>query len=300
MFFLNKIIIIIIPFLPKFVARFFSKKYVAGTTINQALDKIQKLNLKNESATIDILGEHTKKTKEANEITSNYIKIIEKIHTNNLDCNLSIKPSHIGLDISYELALNNFKQILESAKKYGNFIRIDMESSKNTDISIKLYNELKKISSNIGIVFQAYLHRTENDINNIDPRSNIRLCKGIYKESSEISFQNYDEINNNYLHLLELAFKKNIYVGIATHDERLIYKSKEIIKKMKVDNSLFEFQYLYGVPMKKINKKLKNEHFKIRSYVPFGKDWYDYSIRRIKENPQIASYVIKNIFSKGM
>ncbi len=300
MFFLNKIIIIIIPFLPKFVARFFSKKYVAGTTINQALDKIQKLNLKNESATIDILGEHTKKTKEANEITSNYIKIIEKIHTNNLDCNLSIKPSHIGLDISYELALNNFKQILESAKKYDNFIRIDMESSKNTDISIKLYNELKKISSNIGIVFQAYLHRTENDINNIDPRSNIRLCKGIYKESSEISFQNYDEINNNYLHLLELAFKKNIYVGIATHDERLIYKSKEIIKKMKVDNSLFEFQYLYGVPMKKINKKLKNEHFKIRSYVPFGKDWYDYSIRRIKENPQIASYVIKNIFSKGM
>jgi len=300
MFFLNKIIIIIIPFLPKFVARFFSKKYVAGTTINQALDKIQKLNLKNESATIDILGEHTKRTKEANEITSNYIKIIEKIHTNNLDCNLSIKPSHIGLDISYELALNNFKQILESAKKYGNFIRIDMESSKNTDISIKLYNELKKISSNIGIVFQAYLHRTENDINNIDPRSNIRLCKGIYKESSEISFQNYDEINNNYLHLLELAFKKNIYVGIATHDERLIYKSKEIIKKMKVDNSLFEFQYLYGVPMKKINKKLKNEHFKIRSYVPFGKDWYDYSIRRIKENPQIASYVIKNIFSKGM
>ena len=300
MFFLNKIIIIIIPFLPKFVARFFSKKYVAGTTINQALDKIQKLNLKNESATIDILGEHTKRTKEANEITSNYIKIIEKIHTNNLDCNLSIKPSHIGLDISYELALNNFKQILESAKKYGNFIRIDMESSKNTDISIKLYNELKKISSNIGIVFQAYLHRTENDINNIDPRSNIRLCKGIYKESSEISFQNYDEINNNYLHLLELAFKKNIYVGIATHDERLIYKSKEIIKKMKVDNSLFEFQYLYGVPMKKINKKLKNEHFKIRSYVPFGKDWYDYSIRRIKENPQIASYVIKNIFSKRM
>ena len=298
MFFLNKIIIIIIPFLPKFVARFFSKKYVAGTTIDQALGKIQKLNLNNESATIDILGEHTKETKESNEITSNYIKIIEKIHSNNLDCNLSIKPSHIGLDISYELALNNFKQILESAKKYGNFIRIDMESSKNTDISIKLYNELKKISSNIGIVFQAYLHRTENDINNIDPKSNIRLCKGIYKESSEISFQNYDEINNNYLHLLELAFKKNIYVGIATHDERLICKSKEIIKRMKVDNSLFEFQYLYGVPMKKINKKLKNEHFKIRSYVPFGKDWYDYSIRRIKENPQIASYVIKNIFSK--
>lgn len=300
MFFLNKIIIIIIPFLPKFVARFFSKKYVAGTTINQALDKIQKLNLNNESATIDILGEHTKETKESNEITSNYIKIIEKIHSNNLDCNLSIKPSHIGLDISYELALNNFKQILESAKKYGNFIRIDMESSKNTDISIKLYNELKKISPNIGIVFQAYLHRTENDINNIDPKSNIRLCKGIYKESSEISFQSYNEINNNYLHLLELAFKKNIYVGIATHDERLIHKSKEIIKKMKVDNNLFEFQYLYGVPMEKINKKLKNEHFKIRSYVPFGKDWYDYSIRRIKENPQIASYVIKNIFSKRM
>ena len=297
--FFNKTIVAILPLLPKSIVKIFSKKYVAGITDDEALDVVAKLNQENQFTTIDILGEHTQDREESLEIVANYINLLEKIGTRKLNCNLSIKPSHIGSDINYDTVFNNFKSILETASQFNNFIRIDMESSKLTDTTIKLYNDLHPISSNIGIVFQAYLHRTENDINNLNKHSNIRLCKGIYKESSDIAYQGYEEINKNYLKLLELTFKKEIYVGIATHDKQLIHSSMDLINKMGIDNNMFEFQYLYGVPMKNIIKIYHDKNFKVRVYVPFGKEWYDYSIRRIKENPKIASYVIKNILSKN-
>ena len=294
--FLNKTIVAILPLLPKSIVKIFSKKYVAGISDDKALDVIEKLNQDNQLATIDILGEHTQNREESLDITVNYISLLEKINTRNLNCNLSIKPSHIGSDINYNMVFDNFKSILKTASQFNNFIRIDMESSKLTDTTIKLYNDLQSISSNIGIVFQAYLHRTENDIKNLKKHSNIRLCKGIYKESSDIAYQDYEEINENYLKLLELAFKKEIYVGIATHDKQLIHSSINLIDRMGINNNMFEFQYLYGVPMTGIIKTYHEKNFKARSYVPFGKEWYDYSIRRIKENPQIATYVLKNIF----
>jgi len=298
--FINKAIVSVLPLLPKSLVKIFSKKYVAGTNDNEVLKVVEKLNKDNQLATVDILGEHTSHKNESLKITSDYIHLLEKINTRNLNCNLSIKPSHIGSDINYNTVFNNFKSILKTASQFNNFIRIDMESSKLTDTTIKLYNDLQSISSNIGIVFQAYLHRTENDINNLNKHSNIRLCKGIYKESSDIAYQGYEEINENYLNLLELAFKKEIYVGIATHDKQLIHSSMNLIDRMGINNNMFEFQYLYGVPMKNIVRIYHEKNFKTRSYVPFGKEWYDYSIRRIKENPKIASYVIKNIFSKNI
>ena len=298
--FINKAIVSVLPLLPRSLVKIFSKKYVAGTNDNEVLKVVEKLNENNQLTTVDILGEHTFHEDEALKITSDYIHLLEKIKTSNLNCNLSIKPSHIGSDINYNMVFNNFKSILKTASQFNNFIRIDMESSKLTDTTIKLYNDLQSISSNIGIVFQAYLHRTENDINNLNKHSNIRLCKGIYKESSDIAYQGYEEINENYLKLLELAFKKEIYVGIATHDKQLIHSSMDLINKLGIDNNMFEFQYLYGVPMKNIIKIYHDKNFKVRAYVPFGKEWYDYSIRRIKENPKIASYVIKNIFSKNI
>jgi len=298
--FINKTIIILLPLLPRFIVKIFSKRYVAGTDYNKATETIKKLNKDKQLATVDILGEHTNSEEESLNITSEYIYLLEKINENNIDCNLSIKPSHIGSDISYNTALNNFKSILKTAYQFNNFIRIDMESSKLTDTTIRLYNDLYKISSNVGLVFQAYLHRTEEDIKKLNKNSNIRLCKGIYKESNDIAYQKYEDINANYLKLLELAFKKEIYVGIATHDRNLINSCIDLIDKMNIGNNMFEFQYLYGVPMKNIIKIYHNKNFKVRVYVPFGKEWYDYSIRRIKENPQIASYVIKNIFTKNI
>jgi len=297
--FINKIIISLIPFLPKSIVQVFSKKYVAGIDNMQALNAIMKLNKEGQDATIDILGEHTPTSEDCTSITNKYINLLKEIDNKKLACNLSIKPSHIGADISYQLVYENFKKILKIADTYNNFIRIDMESSNLTDMTIKLYEDLKSISNNIGVVFQAYLHRTENDILKLSKDSNIRLCKGIYKESEDIAYQDYHDINKNYIKILKTVFKKGIYVGIATHDKSLIEECIKIIKEKDIAKDRFEFQYLYGVPMNKTIDTYKEKNFKIRSYIPFGEDWYDYSIRRIKENPKIASYVIKNILAKN-
>ena len=235
--------------------------------------------------------------KKAKEITNNYIKILNEIKKNNLDCNISIKPSHLGTDINLETALNNFKNISNHIN--DNFLRIDMEDSNLTDITLDILKELKNTGrNNTGTVIQAYLHRSENDIKNMEPKSNIRLCKGIYNENSQTAIKNNQKINNNFIKLLKLAFRKNIYVGIATHDKILINRILEIINKSNISKKQFEFQYLYGVPMNDTIKMYKKYGYKIRAYVPFGIDWYDYSIRRIKENPKIATYVIKNLFRK--
>jgi len=295
---LNKTLIKIIPILPKFLVKSFSKRYVAGTTNTDVLKVIKELNLKQQYATVDILGEHTTSTNECTHITNSYIQLLHEIKNKKLDCNVSIKPSHIGSDINYSTVLNNFKKILEATIELKNFLRIDMESSKLTDTTIKLYNELKKVSPDIGIVLQAYLHRTIDDMSALDPGSNIRLCKGIYKESDEIAYKSYKNINSNFLKLLEMAFKRGVYVGIATHDKVLIKKCFKLIDDMNIGSNNFEFQYLHGVPMTDMIKTFKEKKYKVRTYVPFGENWYEYSIRRIKENPKIASYVIKNIFTK--
>ena len=293
---INSIIILLIPIIPKSLIRIFANQYVAGTTIKESLSIVKKINNNNLYATIDILGEHTKDIDEANKITNDYIILLENISKNNLNCNLSIKPSHIGTDISSNLFNYNLNKILDKAIINNNFIRIDMEDSSLTDISINTYNSIN--NKNLGIVLQAYLHRTENDLKNLNKNSNIRLCKGIYNEEPSIAIKNNDTINENYLKLLKLAFKKQIYVGIATHDKNLILKSIKLINDMDIKNDCFEFQMLYGVPMDKTISKLLNKNYKVRIYVPFGPLWYEYSIRRIKENPNILKYVIRNIFDK--
>ena len=294
--FLNKIIIKSLPYIPKILVKVFSKRYVAGINNSEALHAVKTLNINNLYTTIDILGEHTLNNKQCTAITNNYLELLDLIKEKDLKCNLSIKPSHIGLDINFKTVLSNFSKITDKAKELNNFIRIDMESSKSTDESIKLYNKLRQKDKNIGIVFQAYLKRTEADIKKLNNSSNIRLCKGIYNESEKIAFKNPDKINDNFLKLLEIIFKKGIYVGIATHDTVLINSAIKLINKMNISNDKFEFQYLHGVPMDHMVKIYKQSGFKTRVYVPFGKNWYDYSIRRVKENPQIATYVLKNIF----
>ena len=294
--FINNLIVCILPFTPKSIIKIFAKNYVAGVDSKHSLNVIKKINTKGIKATIDILGEHTNSREECLNITNHYIGLLENIEKRKLECNLSIKPSHIGSDINFDTVLKNFKSIHHKAINFNNFIRIDMESSKLTNTTIKLYNTLKSISSNIGIVFQAYLYRTEQDILKLKKGDNIRLCKGIYKEDSSIAYTDYNDINTNYLKLLKIAFKKEIFVGIATHDPILINKCIDLIKEMNINSEMFEFQYLYGVPMDKAMKIIKSYDYNIRCYVPYGDNWYDYSIRRIKENPKIASYVIRNIF----
>jgi proline dehydrogenase len=202
------------------------------------------------------------------------------------------------MDISTECLDDNISHLIKNAMECKNFIRIDMENSNTVDTTINLYKNIKKQYEQIGIVFQAYLYRTENDLYSFKNQQgfNFRLCKGIYKESSELAIQNHEEINNNFLKLLQFAFDNNIYVGIATHDLPLIKKIYQMINEYEISKDNFEFQVLYGVPMSGWLEKHLEHGYKVRIYVPFGENWYEYSLRRLKENPDIAGYIIKDLF----
>jgi proline dehydrogenase len=294
---LNLVIIKTVTLLPKSIVQLFAGKYVAGENHKTALDVVRSLNKQGFSATIDILGEHVNNESEAQRITSEYMDLYDEIAEDKLDCNISIKPSHIGLDLSEHKFLSNLKLLVDKAKSHDNFLRIDMEDSSITDVTIKSYTEMLKISSAVGTVFQAYLFRTFDDVKNIQNANlNFRLCKGIYKESEAISIQDRELINDNYLKILRYSFINKNYVGIATHDLNLLKRVYELINELNIPSGQFEFQVLYGVPMSGWLEKHLEMGYNVRVYVPFGPDWYDYSIRRLKENPNIAGYVIKNLF----
>ena len=297
---INKLIASTIPVLPKWFIRFFSGPYVAGETIEDALNHVKKINNSGFAATIDILGEHTMEIKTASSIASDYCELYKKIDQRSLDCNLSIKPSHLGLDISLDTAKKNFERIINNAEKYSNFLRFDMESSSHTNDTLKIYDHCLKKYSKVGVVLQAYLKRSVSDIESLaKPGFNARICKGIYKENSSIAYQNPDDIRNNFLKMAEIMILKKAYSCYATHDQGLIDKILDLIKKYQLGKDKFEFQVLYGVPMNGRLEALIEDGYKVRVYVPYGPDWYDYSLRRLKENPDIAEYVLKNIFSRN-
>ena len=297
---INRFIISLAQLLPLSFVRMFAGRYVAGESSHEALKIVRELNEKGYSVTLDILGEHSKNKFDAQSVTGDYADLYEYIFNQKLDCNISIKPTHIGLDIGEDFSRKNLFSLLSKAQETNNFLRIDMESSKDTDATLKLYNECKKQYNEVGTVLQAYLFRSKNDLKMISANSscNFRLCKGIYSESSEIAIHNREEINSNFLKLLRYALENKIYVGIATHDLELLKKTYEIIDELKIPKVKFEFQVLYGVPMSGWLEKHIDNGYKVRVYVPFGREWYAYSIRRLKENPDIAGYILKDLFRK--
>ena len=294
---INTLIIKIITLLPKSIVQLFAGKYVAGENHKTALGVVKSLNNQGFSATIDILGEHVRDVFEAEQVTSEYLNLFDEISESDLDSNISIKPTHIGLDVADSEFISNLQLLIEKADSHKNFLRIDMESSSVTDTTLRAYTKMLKKTKAVGTVFQAYLFRTLDDIKNIqNEHLNYRLCKGIYRESEDISIQDRNGINKNYLKILRHTFMVNNYVGIATHDINLLEEIYSLIKELNVPIDRFEFQVLYGVPMSGWLEKHLENGYKVRVYVPFGPNWYDYSIRRLKENPNIAGYVIKNLF----
>ena len=296
---INNILASSVSVMPKWFIKLFSKSYIAGHRPKEVIDIVKNLNSQGFSATIDILGEHINSQAKTNSVTKEYIQIYNDIAKNSVDSNISVKPTHIGLDISMDLALKNFKILINKASESSNFLRIDMESSINTDSTFKIYDDLFKIYPKVGVVLQAYLKRSIADIEKLaGPGFNARICKGIYKENKNIAYQDPEDISKNFLAMAKVMLAKNSYACYATHDLQLIDDLILLTKEMDADPSKFEFQVLYGVPMKGKLKKLLKSGYKVRVYVPYGPDWYDYSIRRIKENPNIAGYVIKNLFAK--
>ena len=296
---INYLIIQIIPFLPKVFVRLVASPYIAGITDDEMLLNVQKLNNKGYDVAIDILGEHVKTEQEATEITERYANLYDRIASQKLNANLSIKLSHIGQDLGYDFVKSNLMILVNAAKKHNNFLRLDMENSPYTSETINLYKKAFESYSNVGIVLQAYMHRSKDDLDKLaNEKFNVRICKGIYIESEDIAFRDYQKIRDNYIILVQQALIKGAYVGIASHDEYLIDKLYLWIKENQIPTTQYEFQILHGVPMEKKLQQLIKEGNKVRVYVPYGDNWYDYSVRRLKENPKMAGYIIKNIFSK--
>lgn len=284
--------------MPKDVVGIFSKKYIAGEKLEDAVNLVLTLNRKGIYATIDVLGESVRNKEEALDAKRKALEVLDNIEKFKLMANLSIKPTQMGLNIDENFALQNITEIVEKAKNLNNFIRIDMEDSPYTDATFAILKKLKENYDNVGVVVQAYLKRSFDDVIKLNKiNTNYRLCKGIYIEPANIAYKDKQEIRDNYLKILETILKSGNYVGIATHDEYLINEAKKMISELKISKDKFEFQMLLGV-REDLRDKINNEGFKIRIYVPFGKDWYPYSVRRLKENPQIAGYVFKSIFTR--
>ncbi|MBI2420408.1 MAG: proline dehydrogenase family protein [Ignavibacteriales bacterium] len=294
---LNQFIVHAVQLMPKQIVRIFANKYIAGDKLEDGVAMVKKLNAKGILATMDVLGEAISTREEALESLSKCHLVLETIQKEKLNSNLSIKPTQAGLELDPEFCYREVKKLMDKAKSFNNFVRLDMEDSSTTDSIIDLFRKLRAEYTNVGIVIQAYMRRSMDDItalNKID--AGYRICKGIYVEPENIAFKGKQEVRDNFLALLQKMLKDGKYVGIATHDMYLIDKAKNIIKELGIPQSQFEFQMLLGV-REDIRDMLNKEGFKVRIYVPFGKDWYKYSIRRLKENPKIAGDIFKNIFS---
>jgi proline dehydrogenase len=301
----NKFIAAILPYFPKRLIWIFSKSYISGETIEDAMRVSKDLNNKNIKVTLDILGEFIKSLDEAESNKKEYLNLIDVTYKNGIDGNFSLKPTSFGLLIDKTVCYNHIREIVAKAAFYKGFIRIDMEDSPCTDDEIELFRKLKsEFHANVGLVVQAYLRRTLKDIsgmldlNSSEIPLSYRLCKGIYIEPVEIAYKKYEEINQHYLEDLEFMFKNRIHVGIATHDKPLVTGAYKLIEKYNVPKNMYEFQMLYGVTPK-LRESIVYEGHTMRVYVPFGKQWFGYSTRRLKENPKIASHIMKAIFYKG-
>lgn len=302
---INKMITGILPYMPKKLVWVFSKRYVAGETINDGLAVSKQLNKENILVTVDLLGEFIKTLEEAAVNRDKYLEIIEKFTAEGIKGNFSVKPTSFGLLVDKEACYGYLREIVAKAAEKNNFIRIDMEDSQCVDDEILLFRRLKgEFPANVGLVVQAYLRRTIDDVKSLSDLNtpeiplSFRLCKGIYVEPEKIAYKEYEEIRLKYLEVLEYMLQNKIYVGIATHDKYLVTEAFKLIEKYKVPKTMYEFQMLYGVTPE-LRKSIVDKGSTMRVYVPYGKDWFGYCTRRLKENPKMAMLIIKALFVRG-
>lgn len=302
---LNKLIAKLVALLPESLVWIFSKRYIAGKQLSDAVKVIKTLNGGNINATIDVLGEYINKTSEAIEYKQNYLQAIDVIIENGLETTISVKPSMFGLLLDEEFCYVQLHELIAKANKAGLSVCMDMEDSSCTQIELKIFERLyKEFPQTVTLVLQAYLRRTLDDLKWLkaimlpDYPINIRLCKGIYVEPEDIAFTKYKEINSNYHICAQYMFDNGFYSALATHDKRLIKALLETISNTLLPKERYEFQMLYGVRPKLRNKLLRQGHI-MRVYVPFGTHWYGYSTRRLKENPRMVTHIIKALILQG-
>jgi proline dehydrogenase len=289
---LDRTIARMLPAVPKPVVHLLAQRYIAGPTLEDACREVEEANRQGKLATIDVLGEEINRDEEARAIAQAYRDVFETIERRKLDSNVSVKLTGLGLKLDYELCRENLEAVVREAARLDNFVRIDMEDSSTTDDTLLLYRELREAGhENLGIVLQAYLRRTIDDIRSLaDLQPSVRICKGIYVEPSELAYQGHEEVRTNFLRALEALLDAGCYVGIATHDEWLVSEGRRIVARRGLGRDEYEFQMLLGVA-EQLGDRLVREGHRLRIYVPFGEHWYAYSLRRLQENPKIAGYI---------
>jgi len=281
------------PLVPKFIVGRVARRYVAGETRAAALETIRALNAEGAMCTVDVLGEEVTERERAEAAVEEYMALLEEIAASGLDSNISLKPTLVGLRIDEAYCRDNIARVVERARELGNFVRIDMEDHTTTDMTLRIHRELLERFGNVGTVLQAYLHRTPADIDALLPLGpNIRLCKGIYREPRAIAWKPYETVRANYVHCLEKLLAGGAYTGIATHDEHLVWAGMTAVARHGLGRDRYEFQMLLGVDPE-LRRIILDEGHRLRVYVPYGKDWYPYSVRRLRENPTVAKHVLR-------
>ncbi len=280
------------------ILSFLARRFVAGETFEESLKAVRALNAKNITTTLDILGENVKNQQEATAKADAYIEVLEKIHNSGVNSHVSIKLTQMGLDVSDDFCYENVSRIFEKAKGYSNFVRVDMEGSDYTQRTLDLVFRWHKEYINMGVVIQAMLYRSEDDIRELNKNKiRVRLCKGAYKEPSSIAFQDKRDVNKNYIKLMKLLLSEGEYPAIATHDENMIQATFDYATEKGIQPDKYEFQMLYGI-RRQLQEKIAEDGYRMRVYVPFGTSWFPYYYRRLRERKENTLFLLKNILKK--
>lgn len=283
------------------LSRRVARRFVAGETLDDAIQVVKKLDAQGLAVTFDQLGESVSQESDARAAKESYLQAIDAIAANQVQSQVSVKLTQLGLDISPDLCLDNLRQILRRAKATGTFVTIDMESSAYTQTTLNIFKTMREEFDNVGIVLQSYLYRSKADMQMLYALgANVRLCKGAYKEPAEVAFPDKKDVDANYLKLAQLFLQANgnpngAYLDLATHDEKIVRWAKEYTTTHRVDRRHFEFQMLYGI-RSDLQRQLVAEGYTMRVYVPYGTHWYPYFMRRLAERPANVIFLISNLF----
>ena len=284
------------------MAKGFASRFVAGETLDTALDAVKQLNNQGITATLDLLGESVRNEKEAQQGAAAYIEMLDRIQQGRLKANVSVKLTAMGLDVAEDLCVANMHDILERARQHESFVRLDMESSEYTQKTLDLFYErlFPSYRANVGIVLQSYLYRTAADVDEANKASaRVRLCKGAYKEPATVAYPAKKDVDESYLRCMRSLLLNGHYPGIATHDEAIVRETKRFARENEISSDQFEFQMLYGV-RRDLQEKLVREGYRMRVYVPFGTQWYPYLMRRLAERPANVAFITGNIVKEMM
>jgi len=271
-------------------------RFVAGETLGEALDALDRLHAAGRRSTVDVLGEAVQSEAAATAAADRYLELLDALAARGLDGNVSLKLSQMGLDLSTEVCRSNVARIFEAAAARGAFVRIDMEDHARTDATLAIWRELRPLNPSSGVVIQAALRRSATDVTElIAEGAPIRLCKGAYREPADVAFPTKAEVDDSYLALLARLLREGTRPALATHDPRMIQAATGLVEREKIGRDRFEFQMLYGV-RRDLQEQLVATGYRVRIYVPYGREWYPYFMRRLAERPANVMFIVRSIF----